>query len=168
MRATAEERFWRKVIKADCWEWTAGRTRQGYGQFWYGGRHVLVHRFSYEIIFGNQLPKGFQLHHRCENPGCVNPNHVVPLTPKQHTHVGNSPAALCAKRTHCDNGHEFTKENTYIRPTEGRRRCLICRRVKNRVYQLKNIEAYRKYQREWRAKRQEKKKQAELFAARTS
>jgi hypothetical protein len=75
-----ESRFWDKVEKTDgCWEWTASRDRYGYGDFRYGPergcKRVRAHRFAYEIHNGS-IPDGLHVLHRCDNPPCVNPDHL--------------------------------------------------------------------------------------------
>ena len=47
------------------------------------GKRVLVHRYIYEWVFG-PLPKHILLHHICERPRCVSPNHMKPVTQSEH------------------------------------------------------------------------------------
>jgi hypothetical protein len=73
--------FWSRVDKRgpdECWEWTRGKLKQGYGQFHHpemppSGK--LAHRASYWLTHG-----GFDLSllvcHRCDNPPCCNPAHL--------------------------------------------------------------------------------------------
>src|SRR5574343_1097240 len=73
-------RFTRKYVvdpDTDCWNWTASRHRDGYGWFGPGGRGrlILAHRWSYERFVG-PVPQGLYVLHRCDNPGCVNPDHL--------------------------------------------------------------------------------------------
>jgi len=82
----AEERFWEKVDvrnPGDCWLWNAG-TDRGYGSFYRGPNQsrTSAHRFSYELVYGaipqsENLRNDFSVLHRCDNPLCVNPAHLL-------------------------------------------------------------------------------------------
>lgn len=72
------DRFWAKAKRTSsgCWEWTAGTTTGGYGKFWAAGRAVGAHRFSWELANDRKIPEGKWVLHDCDNPPCVNPNHL--------------------------------------------------------------------------------------------
>jgi len=70
------ERFWAKVQKsASCWLWTGARLPFGYGQLSVASRVLKAHRVSWELHLG-PIPAGAWVLHRCDNPPCVNPDHL--------------------------------------------------------------------------------------------
>jgi hypothetical protein len=125
------ERFCRNS-EDKCWPWIGSVDPDGYGLFTHGGRMYRAHRLVYELEVG-EIPAGLQLDHLCRVPGCVNPNHLEPVTAAENTR--RSPIHF-GSQTHCKNGHEFDEENTYLRPTGGRA-CKTCRRAASRRYEAK-------------------------------
>lgn len=120
-------RFWQKVLPTagGCWEWNAGRDKDGYGTYWARRGKVRAYRRAYETLAA-AVPAGMQLDHVCRNRTCVNPSHLEPVTCRENLLRGDTAAARNASKTHCHAGHEFTPENTGI---DGAHR--YCRECKN-------------------------------------
>lgn len=73
----AIHRFFKYVrIGEACWFWIGGVSGDGYGAFWTGTRLVGAHRFSYELHV-EPLRRGLQVRHSCDQPLCVNPDHLI-------------------------------------------------------------------------------------------
>lgn len=60
-----------------CWEWQGYRTHAGYGRVRYNGKRFRAHRLVFELIHG-YCPE--VVRHRCDNPPCCNPAHLLPGT----------------------------------------------------------------------------------------
>lgn len=79
---TVEERLrhhgW-DTTASGCWEFRSGAMKSGHCRIRMNGKHVLVHRLSYETWVG-PIPEGQLIRHKCDNPPCMNPDHLEPGT----------------------------------------------------------------------------------------
>jgi len=118
---------WMDKIEASddgCIVWKASGTSNGYGRIRLNGRYTLVHRISWVVANGREIPSKMQIDHLCRVRGCVSSDHLDLVTSGENTRRGESFAAILAAKEVCDKGHPF--ESVSWPSTHKRRVCKEC------------------------------------------
>lgn len=135
--------FLKKINKTStCWIWKAcvyGNNK--YGKFWDGKNQSAAHRFSFRYFKG-KIPKEKVVMHSCNNPLCVNPEHLSLGTQKENIqyawslnrYTDKNGNRLGVSKSVCKNGHDIsTKQNRYFFPNGIKSECKQCRKNRRKV-----------------------------------
>lgn len=76
MRASAFNARLHRNPDNGCWEWMGPRQKDGYGFLRAEGNFWLAHRWAWTVANG-PIPSGLLVRHRCDNPPCCNPEHLL-------------------------------------------------------------------------------------------
>lgn len=74
------------IIRKDtgCWEWQGAKTATGYGRMKVDNKAWMAHRYSLKCHLGRELKDGCVVLHTCDNPCCINPEHLREGTQKEN------------------------------------------------------------------------------------
>jgi hypothetical protein len=122
-RPTSPQSLWARITVSEtgCWEMSGYRDRQGYAKVKFHGSTWPAHRVTYTLMRG-AIPAGAHIDHLCRNTGCVNPDHLEPVTQLENNRR--------TRREVCGFGHLFTPENTM--KCGASRVCRACRNRQKR------------------------------------
>ena len=119
-----------------CWNWIGHKINGGYGRISVNHKNKLAHRTSYELLIG-KIPDGLVINHICRNRGCINPEHLEPVTQKENVRQGLTGFKTGLKnraKTQCPKGHKYTPDNLV---KTNRRSCRTCHNVNQRARRTK-------------------------------
>ena len=142
-----QERFFSKVDVSGgpdaCHEWRAAKNPKGYGRFAFGGRNALAHRVAWILARGPILAQSRDeqslVLHKCDNPGCVNVNHLFLGSNQDNLDDMRGKGRYVNSKwsqTHCKHGHAFNESNTAV-CKDGARRCRTCHAREGRAYRAR-------------------------------
>lgn len=116
-----------------CWLWLRGLSTTGYAVWMIDKRQWRVSHLAL-LTRGIHVPPKYDACHRCDNPVCVNPDHLFVGTRKDNMQDAKAkgrmkgPPALLV----CSRGHAMSGDNIYV-GNDGGRRCRACMEIRWRA-----------------------------------
>jgi len=120
------------LLPGNCIVWEGYKNKKGYGQVWFNNRQQKAHRVAWIKAYGD-IPNNLYVCHHCDNPSCVNVDHLF-----LGTQTDNMRDCVQKGRnknqniniTHCHKGHEYNIINTYYK--NNKRICRVCDRQRKK------------------------------------
>ena len=127
------EAIFNKVVTSEkgCDEWQGMvRGHMGYSSVKWRNKTWFGHRLVYTLIYG-EIPEGMCVMHTCDNPKCLNPEHL-----KLGTNQDNIDDEISKgrdynqRKAHCLRGHPFSGTNLVLRREGKKRSCRKCESIR--------------------------------------
>jgi len=159
-KTSISERFWSKVDKngpipthcpelGRCWVWMGGKSSKGYGKFDPKCGEQLAHRYSYALFTNKIISKELCVCHHCDNPSCVNPNHLFLGTNQDNVNDKTNKNRNGAPKGELHHNSKLTEENIkFIRNSQlsHRQLALLFNTPKSNITSIKNYKSWKHIQ----------------------
>lgn len=175
--------FLTKTVKRnDCWEWTSAYTGKApfcYGLFHYKGTKEKASRYAYKEFVG-PIPKDKPLVcHKCDNPICVNPDHLfagshrdnaMDCVKKGRLNKRSVEIGLAKEwkrqrdKKKCKRGHNISGNGSRMATNGAGRKYRVCRRCSSILAKARYEKDPEKHRAWWRAGYYRKARAREKYA----
>lgn len=107
------------VQRGECIVWMGPSVGGGYGIVWLKGHSYTAHRLSYYAHTGEQFGQAHHICHRCDNPACINPDHLFLGMAQDNSNDRQRKMLYCNVQRFRDDGYTYKEAYEMLRGFKG-------------------------------------------------
>ena len=112
--------------REECWVWTGSMLKSGYGRMRFNGPSRRAHRISYEL-YRSRIPEGLNVLHTCDNPTCVNPEHLFLGTDVDNNKDRDTKGRTAHQKGEASGASKLTEQDIRAIKQDTRRHLVVAR-----------------------------------------
>ena len=130
------------ITPTGCWEWLGSKSVAGYGRIKFDGRYWATHRLMAHLKI-DDVDENSIVCHRCDNPSCLNPEHLFIGTQKDNVNDRDAKGRRNQARGERQGSAKLTEDQVKAIRLDTRKQSVIAKEYGSTRTHVGNLKANR-------------------------